>query len=81
MSKGEVDLWVGNGARVTALAIGTYHLSLLIGLIIELEDCYFVLAISRNIISISCLDKKGFSFLIKDNSCSIYLNEMFYGSA
>ena len=81
LTKGEVDLRVGNGARVAALAVGTYHLTLPTGLIIELEDCYFVPAISRNIISVSCLDKKGFSFLIKDNSCSIYLNEMFYGSA
>ena len=81
LTKGEVDLGVGNGARVVALAIGTYHLSLPTGLIIELEYCYFVLTISRSIICVSCLDKKGFSFLIKHNNYSIYLNELFYGSA
>ena len=76
-----MDLQVGNGARVAALAIGTYHLSLSTSLIIELEDRYSVPTISRNIIYVSCLDKQGFSFLIKDNNFSIYLNEMFYGSA
>ena len=30
--KGEVDLRVGNGARVAALTIGTYDLTLLSGL-------------------------------------------------
>ncbi len=35
----------------------------------------------RNIISVSCLDRKGFCFTIKNNCCSIYLNEIFYGSA
>ncbi|KAK1361293.1 CCHC-type domain-containing protein [Heracleum sosnowskyi] len=54
LTKGEVDLRVGNGAKVVALAVGTYHLSLPTGLILELENCFYVLAICRNIISISC---------------------------
>lgn len=76
-----MDLRVGNGAKVVALAVGTYCLTLPSGVVIELDNCYYVPAISRNIISVSCLDKKGFSFIIKNNSCSIYLNEMFYFSA
>ena len=35
--KGEVDLRVGNGVTVATLAVGTYNLSLAIGLIIKLE--------------------------------------------
>ncbi|WJX77910.1 hypothetical protein P8452_61178 [Trifolium repens] len=81
LAKGEVDLRVGNGARVAALAIGTYDLALPSGLIIQLKNCYYVPAISRNIISVSCLDKFGFSFIIKNNCCSIYLNDIFYASA
>ncbi|KAJ8761575.1 hypothetical protein K2173_004351 [Erythroxylum novogranatense] len=42
LMKGEVDLRVGNGARVAALAVGIYVLSLPTGLVIELDDCYFV---------------------------------------
>ena len=78
LAKGEIDLRVGNGAKVAAIAVGIYSLVLPSGLIIELKDCYFVPAITRNIISVSCLDKEGFSFVIKDKSCSIYYNEMFY---
>ena len=81
MAKGEIDLRVGNGAKVAALAVGTYYLSLPSGLILELENCYYVPAICRNIISISCLDKKGFSFIIKDNCCSFGLNDLTYGVA
>ena len=36
---------------------------------------------SRNIISISCLDMVGFSFIIKNNTCSIYYGDIFYGDA
>ena len=67
LAKGEVD-----GARVDALAVGTYYLSLPSGLVLELDNCYYVPAMSRNIISISCLDIVGFSFIIKNNTCSIY---------
>ena len=62
LAKGEVDQHVGNVAKVAALAVGTYYLSLPTGLILELENCYYVPAICRNIISVSCLDKIGFSF-------------------
>ena len=73
LAKGDVDLRVGNGARVAALAIGTYVLSLPSGLDLHLEDCYFVPSLTKNIISISCLDKIGFEIIIKNNCCSIYL--------
>ena len=64
LAKGEVDLRVGNGARVVALAVGTYYLLLPLGLVLEFDNCYYVPATSRNIISISCLDMVGFSFII-----------------
>ena len=60
LAKGDVDLRVGNGARVATLAVGTYVLSLPSGLVLELENCYFVPVLTKNIISVSCLDKKGF---------------------
>ena len=81
LAKGDVDLRVGNGARVAALAVGTYVLSLPSGLVLELENCYFVPVLTKNIISVSCLDKKGFEIIIKNNSCSFSLNNLFYGSA
>ena len=79
LAKGEVDLRVGNGARVVALAIGIYTLSLPSGLILDLKDCYFVPALTKNIISISCLDLDGF-IITKNKSCSLYRVDVFYGA-
>ena len=36
---------------------------------------------SRNIISVSCLDKDGFEFIIRNNKCNIYHDNIFYGYA
>ena len=80
LTKGEIDLRVGNGAKVAAIAVGTYYLSLPSGLVLELDECCYVPALTKNIISVSCFDKKGFSF-IKNKCCSVYLNDMFYCSA
>ena len=80
LKKGEVDLCVANGAKVAALMIGTYSLSLPSGLILNLEDCFYVPSIARNIISISSLCNKGFEFSFKNNCCSAKLNGIFYFS-
>ena len=79
LTKGEVDLRVGNGARVAAIEIGDYSLTLPSGLIIVLTNCYYVPAMSRNIISISCLDNDGYNFIILNNIISIYRNDVLYG--
>ena len=80
LDKGVVDLRVGNGARVVALAIGIYTLSLTSGLILDLKDCYFVPALTKNIISISCLDLDGFTIITKNKSCSLYRADVFYAA-
>ena len=81
LAKGEVDLRVGNGARVTALAVGVYDLTLPSRLVFQLKNCYYVSAVSINIISVSCLDVDGFYFIIKNNIFSIYNTEIFYGNS
>ncbi|XP_021717062.1 uncharacterized protein LOC110684929 [Chenopodium quinoa] len=58
LEKGEVMLRVGNGAKVTALAIGSYHLRLPTGLILVLSNCYYVPTITKNIISVPVLIMK-----------------------
>ena len=80
LTKGEVDLRVGNGARVAVLEIGDYSLSLPSGLVILLKNCYFVPAMSRNIISVSCLDMDGFSFISQNNMISIHRKCIYYGN-
>ena len=81
LGKGEVGLHLGNKGRVVALTVGTYYLSLPSGVVLESNNCYYVPVMSRNIIFISCLDMIGFSFIIKDNTCSIYHGDIFYGDA
>ena len=81
LQNGEVNLLVGNGAKVATLAVGIYELILLNRLLLVLNNCFYVPALSRNIIFISCLDIEGFSFIIKNNKCSIYNKNMFYANA
>ena len=60
LDRNEVDLRVGNGARVATVAVGTYELVFPSGLIFILNNCYYVPSLSSNIISLSYLDKEGF---------------------
>ena len=78
LAKGEVDLRVRNGARVAALDVRVYDLTLPNGLVFQLKNCYYVPVMSRNIISVSCLDMDGFYFIIKNNIFSIYNADIFF---
>ena len=80
LQKGEIDLHVGNGARVVALAIEDYSLPLPSGLVLELYNCYFVPSITKYLISISVLNLEGYDFVIK-NCFFIYNNDIFYARA
>ncbi|KAK1668425.1 hypothetical protein QYE76_056584 [Lolium multiflorum] len=53
--KKEVTMRVGNGSKVDVIAVGTLPLHLPSGLVLSLNNCYFVPALSMNIISGSCL--------------------------
>src|SRR3954468_22300926 len=72
---------VGNGARVYVMAVGTLSLVLPSGLVLNLNKCYYVPALSMNIISGSCLLQDGYSFKSENNGCSIYMSNIFYGHA
>ena len=81
IERGEVDFHVGNNARVAALAVGTMQLHLPSVFVLELNSCYFVPSLSRNIVSPSCLMKDGYSFASKNNGCVISKNNMFVALA
>ncbi|KAK1609101.1 hypothetical protein QYE76_032774 [Lolium multiflorum] len=53
--KDEVTMRVGNGSKVNVIAVGTLPLHLPSGLVLSLNNCYYVPALSMNIISGSCL--------------------------
>ena len=78
LRRSEVDLRVGNGAKVAAVAVGTMPLSLPSGLVLELNNCYCVPSLSKNIISASCLQAEGYDFRSVNNGCSLYFKDMFY---
>jgi hypothetical protein len=78
-AKGELDVLVGNGAKVTTIAVGTFHLPLPSGLVLELNNCYCIPALYKNIISSSCLEEvDGYEIIIRNKCCSIYYNDIFY---
>jgi hypothetical protein len=77
VARGEVDFCMGNNARVPALSAGTMQLHLPSGFIMELNNCYFVPNLSRNIISPSCLMMDGYSFASENNGYVISKNDMF----
>ena len=47
LNRGDVDLRLGNGGKVAALAVGTARLKLQSGEIMELHECHFVPSICQ----------------------------------
>lgn len=80
-ARGEVNLHVGIEARLAALVVGLGYLSLPISLVLELKNYNYVLAISKNFIFVSTLDRLRFLFIINKGSLSFGLNDVFYGIA
>lgn len=52
-----MDLKIGKGAKVAALALATYVLSLPSSLDLCLENYYYIPALTKNNIYVSCLKK------------------------
>jgi hypothetical protein len=73
-AKGKLNVRVGNGTKVAAIAVGTFHLSLPSGLVLELNNCYCIPALCKNIISSSCLEEVDcYEIIIKNKRCSIII--------
>ena len=72
---------VGNGSKVDVIVVGTLPLHLPLGLVLGLNNCYLVPALSIKIISRSCLMRDSYSFKSEHNGCSIYFSNIFYGHA
>jgi hypothetical protein len=78
-AKRELDVHVGNGAKVATIAVDTFHLPLPSGFVLELNNCYCIPALCKNIISSSCLEEvDSYKIIIKNKQCSIYYNVIFY---
>ena len=75
-----MNLQVGNGANVAAVAVGSVSLIMPTGRVLVLDNCYYVPEFISNVISISMLDKCGFRLTINNNIFSIYHNDDLYAN-
>ena len=66
LARGEVQFCVGNGARVAAIAVGTFPLIFPSGMVLELSKCYYVPTINKNIISMSCFGHRDLCVQYKE---------------
>src|SRR3954470_15460277 len=81
LAKNKVTMCVGNGSKVDVIAVGTLPLHLPSELVLYLNNCYLVPALSMDIISGSCLLRDSYLFKSENNGCSIYMSNMFYAHA
>src|SRR3954467_3237887 len=81
LARDEVTMCVGSGSKVDVIVVGTLPLHLPSGLVINLNKCYLVPALSMNIISGSYLLQDSYSFMSENNGHSFYMNNIFYGHA
>ena len=79
-SDDERFIFVGDGNKVAVEAIGTFRLQLKTGFYLDLFETFVVPSFRRNLISISSLDKFGFSCSFGNNKVSLYQNSNMVGS-
>ena len=58
----------------------TYILDLPSNKILELKDCYYMLKVIKNIISIPLLLKQDYEIRLMRNGCSIFFSNEFYSN-
>jgi GAG-pre-integrase domain len=69
---GEIYIYVGDDNKAKVEAIGHFRLLLKTGLYLDLYDTFIVSSFRRNLISISALDKLGFSCSFGDGKFGLY---------
>ena len=73
-------IYVGDGNRIEVEAIGTFRLLLKSGTYLELKETFIVPSFRRNLISVSILDKFGYSCSFGNNKFSLFCNSTLVGS-
>ena len=74
LKEGDFNLYGAGGDIIQAEAVGTYILKLPLGKVLELDNCYYMPKIIRNIVSIPLLLKQGYVMDVKSTGCSIMLS-------
>ena len=83
MEQGRINLIMGNRKASPVTKIGVYSLVLNIGFTLDLNKCYYLPEMARNVISFHALYKKGFTFYFDNNNGSIdaFFNNVLYFKA
>ncbi|KAJ9557526.1 hypothetical protein OSB04_012140 [Centaurea solstitialis] len=81
LGKDRSNLRVGEGQMLVAESIGSYSLSLPSGLVLELENCYYVPRMIKNVISFDLLVDQGFYYKYDYKLISCFKNDIFYFKA
>ncbi|KAJ9540760.1 hypothetical protein OSB04_027266 [Centaurea solstitialis] len=81
LGKDRSNLRVGEGTMLVAESVGSYSLSLPSGLVLELENCYYVPRMIKNVISFDLLVDQGFYYKYDYKLISCFKNDIFYFKA
>ncbi|KAJ9539252.1 hypothetical protein OSB04_031985 [Centaurea solstitialis] len=81
LRKDRSNLRVGEGTPLIAEAVGSYSLSLPSGLVLELENCYYVPKMIKNVLSFDLLVDQGFYYKYDYKMLSVFKNNIFYFKA
>ncbi|KAJ9542108.1 LOW QUALITY PROTEIN: hypothetical protein OSB04_028614 [Centaurea solstitialis] len=81
LRKDRSNLRVGEGTPLIVDAVGSYSLSLPSGLVLELENCYYVPKMIKNVLSFDLLVDQGFYYKYDYKMLSVFKNDIFYFKA
>ena len=73
-------MYMGDGSRVQVEFLGTVRLQLNTGDFLELFDVVYIPFIRRNLISVSILDRLGYSLLFRIERLSLYHDSRLTGN-
>ena len=80
LNKCDFELFDASGESIQVEAVETKILKLPSDKVLKLKIYYYIPDIVRNIISVPLLLEQSFEIIIKNNGCSIYFFNKYYGS-
>ncbi|KAJ9557122.1 hypothetical protein OSB04_011736 [Centaurea solstitialis] len=81
LRKDRSNLRVGEGTPLIAEAVGSYSLSLPSGLVLELDNCYYIPNMIKNVLSFDLLVDQGFYYKYSYKMISVFKDSIFYFKA
>ncbi|KAJ9553525.1 hypothetical protein OSB04_017570 [Centaurea solstitialis] len=81
LRKDRSNLRVGEGTPLIAEAVGSYSLSLPSGLVLELDNCYYIPNMIKNVLSFDLIVDQGFYYKYDYKMISVFKDNIFYFKA